>query len=208
MGLPTRLLLEGEKIVLDLRPHWWFYFPVMALGVPVLAFVGYAATLGDGGSKDAVKYISYAVLAVWLLMLGTRMWQWSTTHFVVTTERIISRAGLIAKNSRDIPLDRINDLATTQSIFERMLRSGHLLIESAGERGQQDFKDISRVDKVQKEIHKQVESHEERERFGTRGPASDASVPAQIAELAALRDAGTLTEAEFAAKKADLLNRM
>ncbi|MGQ0630101.1 MAG: PH domain-containing protein [Sporichthyaceae bacterium] len=207
MGLPNRLLLDGEKIILDLRPHWWFYFPVMILGVPVLAFVGFAATL-DGDTGDAVKYLSYAVLAVWLTWLLVRMWQWSTTHFVVSTERIIWRAGLIAKNSRDIPLDRINDIASTQSIFERMLRSGHLLIESAGEKGQQDFKDISHVDRVQKEIHKQVEAHEERERFGHRGPASDGSVPDQIAALAALRDSGVLTEAEFAAKKADLLNRM
>ncbi|MGQ0625075.1 MAG: PH domain-containing protein [Sporichthyaceae bacterium] len=207
MGYPTRLLLDDEKIILDLRPHWWFYFPVMALGVPVLAFVAFAATL-DGSSADAAKYVSYAVLAVWLTMLLVRMWQWSTTHFVVTTERLTWRAGLIAKSSRDIPLDRINDIASTQSIFERMLRSGHLLIESAGERGQQDFKDISHVDRVQKEILKQIEAHEQRERFEGYPGTGVVNVPEQITQLAALRDAGTISAAEFEAKKADLLGRM
>lgn len=207
MGFPNRLLLDDEKIVLDLRPHWWFYVGPMAAGVPVLAFVGYAATV-DGKTGDALKYVALAVFAVWLLWLVVRLVQWSTTHFVVTTERLIWRAGLIAKNSRDVPLDRINDIASTQSILERVLRSGCLLIESAGERGQQNFTDIPRVDRVQKEIHTQVEAHELGARFEGYPGTGIQPIPDQIAALAALRESGVLTEAEFAAKKADLLSRM
>lgn len=204
MGFPKRLLLDGETIVLDLRPHWWFYVGPAAAGIPVLAAVGFLTTR----EEDALVYLGLALFAVWALWLAVRLVQWSTTHFVVTTERLTWRAGLIAKQSRDVPLDRVNDVASTQSVLERILRSGHLLIESAGERGQQDFKDIPRVDSVQKEIHRQVEAHEERERFGGAPPQSAQSVPEQIAALAALRDSGVLSEQEFQAKKADLLSRM
>lgn len=204
MGFPKRLLLEGETIVLDLRPHWWFYVGPATAGLPVLAAVGFLTTR----DQDVLVYLGLALFAVWALWLAVRLVQWSTTHFVVTTERLTWRAGLVAKQSRDVPLDRVNDVASTQSVLERLLRSGHLLIESAGERGQQDFKDIPHVDSVQKEIHRQVEAHEERERFGGNPPQGAPSVPDQIAALAGLRDSGVLSEAEFQTKKADLLSRM
>lgn len=204
MGFPTRLLLDGETIVLDLRPHWWYYVGPAAAGVPVLAVVGFLGTRDD----DVWKYLALAVFAVWLIWLGSRLATWATTHFVITTERLIFRSGLIAKHGRDVPLDRINDIASNQSVLERILHSGDLLIESAGERGQQTFSNIRRPDAVQQEIHRQAEAHEERERFGGAPPKSAESVPEQIAALAELRDSGVLSEDEFQAKKADLLSRM
>jgi uncharacterized membrane protein YdbT with pleckstrin-like domain len=209
MGFPTRLLLDGEKIVLDLRPHWWFYVGPLAAGVPVLLFVGGLFSMDDGDAKDILTWVCLVVFVAWALWLGMRLIQWATTHFVVTTERLIFRRGLIAKHGRDIPLDRINDISSHQSILERILRSGDLLIESAGEQGQQRFSNIRRPEYVKKEIYKQVEAHEERERFG--GPTQrqgGGSVTDQISALADLLERGHITEAEFAAKKADLLNRM
>ncbi|HVE26218.1 MAG TPA: PH domain-containing protein [Sporichthya sp.] len=209
MGFPTRLLLDGEKVVLDLRPHWWFYVGPAAAGVPVLLFVAGWFSMDDGDAKDILKWVCLAVFLAWLVWFGSRLVQWATTHFVVTTERLIFRNGLVAKHGRDVPLDRVNDISSHQSILERILRSGDLLIESAGEQGQQRFSNIRRPEYVKKEIYKQVEEHDERERFG--GPAqrqSGGSIPDQIAALADLFERGHISEAEFAAKKADLLNRM
>ena len=209
MAFPTRLLLDGEKVVLDLRPHWWFYVGPLAAGVPVLLFVVGWFSMDDGDSKDILAWVCLAVFVAWALWFGSRLIQWATTHFVVTTERLIFRNGLIAKHGRDIPLDRINDISSHQSILERILRSGDLLIESAGEQGQQRFSNIRRPEPVKKEIYKQAEAHEERERFGgSVQRQGGGSVPDQIAALADLLEKGHISEAEFAAKKADLLNRM
>jgi uncharacterized membrane protein YdbT with pleckstrin-like domain len=209
MGFPTRLLLDGEKVVLDLRPHWWFYVGPAAAGVPVLLFVAGWFSMDDGDAKDILKWVCLLVFIAWLAWFGSRLVQWATTHFVVTTERLIFRNGLIAKHGRDVPLDRVNDISSHQSILERVLRSGDLLIESAGEQGQQRFSNIRRPEFVKKEIYKQVEAHEERERYG--GPSQrqgGGSVPDQIAALADLLERGHISEAEFAAKKAELLGRM
>ena len=208
MGFPTRLLLDGEKVVLDLRPHWWFYVGPAAAGVPVLLFVAGWFSMDDGDTKDILKWVCLAVFVAWAVWFGSRLVQWATTHFVVTTERLIFRNGLIAKHGRDIPLDRVNDISSHQSILERILRSGDLLIESAGEQGQQRFSNIRRPEYVKKEIYKQVEAHEERERFGGPSRGQGGSVTDQISALADLLERGHITEAEFAAKKADLLNRM
>ena len=208
MGFPTRLLIEGEEIALDLRPHWWFFAGPVAAGIPVIAlFVG-VGQLDEGDLKTAAWWVCAAVAVAWAVWLAGRLGRWVTTHFVVTNERLIYRTGVLSKQGRDIPLDRVNDLASSQTFFERLLRSGDLLIESAGERGQQTFHNISHPDKVSHEIYRQIEANQERQASGGRRAAAEETVPEQIAALADLRDRGLLTEAEFQAKKADLLSRM
>ncbi|GAA0606660.1 hypothetical protein GCM10009547_05770 [Sporichthya brevicatena] len=205
MGYPKRLLLDGEEIVLDLRPHWWFLSKHIAVGVPVVAFGVFALTL-DGDTGTVVGWLAAVLFVVWLLWFTARLLQWLSTHFVLTTERLIYRKGLVAKHGRDVPLNRVNNIDMSQTVFERILRSGDLLIESAGESGQQRFTDIKRPEYVQREINRAVEANDVRERTG--GMPAAPSVPSQIAELAALRDQGVISEAEFQAKKAELLNRM
>lgn len=205
MGYPKRLLLDGEEIVLDLRPHWWFLAKHLAVGVLVIAFGVFSLTL-DGDTGQIVGWLAVGLLAVWALWFLARLLQWLSTHFVLTSERLIYRKGLVAKHGRDVPLNRVNNIDMSQTVFERVLRAGDILIESAGESGQQKFTDIKTPEKVQREINRAVEANTQRDRGFGMAPA--ASVPAQIAELAALRDSGVLSEAEFQAKKADLLGRM
>lgn len=206
MAYPKRLLLDGEQIVLDLRPHWWFFAKHVAAGIPVLALMIYALTL-DGDTGDVVTWLALAVLVVWVLWAGIRLANWLTTHFVLTTERLIYRRGLLSKHGRDVPLGRVNNIDMHQTVWERILRAGDLLIESAGETGQQRFTDIRRPEHVQREINRAVELHDNRERGGGRQQFGT-SPTEQIAALAQLRDQGVLTEAEFQQKKAELLGRM
>ncbi|MGH9274673.1 MAG: SHOCT domain-containing protein [Acidimicrobiales bacterium] len=119
---------------------------------------------------------------------------------------------MLAKHGIEIPLERVNTVFFSQSILERMVGSGDLVIESAGELGRQNFSNVRKPSAVQNEIYRQMESNENRkfDRIGNRAqpPAAAQSVPEQIQALDALRQQGVLTDAEFQAKKADLLNRM
>src|SRR5206468_1783578 len=81
-----------------------------------------------------------ALIAV--LWFVRRYLTWSTTNFVVTTDRLVYRSGVVAKKGKEIPLERVNDISFRQSVFERMIRAGDLMIESGGERGQETFNDI------------------------------------------------------------------
>lgn len=207
MPFPTRLLLEDEQIALDLRPHWWFLVGPVAGGVPVLGLVVAVATQLDGDAQTAGWWLCAAVALAWAAWLAGRLMRWTTTHFVVTSDRLIHRRGVLARHGRDIPLERVNDIASTQSLLERIIGAGDLLIESAGEQGQQTFKDIPHPDKVQHEICRQMELN--RNRLAAGFPAAGGhTVPDQIAALARLRDQGVITGVEFDAKKADLLERM
>jgi uncharacterized membrane protein YdbT with pleckstrin-like domain len=205
MPFPKRLLLDGEVVALDLRPHWWFFAGPLFAGIPVVALL-VGSLKQNGDVQTATLWVTAAVALAWALWLGSRLIRWQTTHFVVTSERLVFRSGILAKQSRDIPLEKVNDLASSQTFFERMLGSGDLVIESAGERGLQKFTDIPHPDAVQQEIYRQMESNQERMTGG--GPPRQASVTDQIAALADLLDRGAISPAEYEAKKAQLLDRL
>jgi uncharacterized membrane protein YdbT with pleckstrin-like domain len=166
----------------------------------------------EGDAATAGAWVYLALVIAWLVWLGARLARWATTHFVVTSDRIVFRTGVLSKHGRDIPLERVNDITSNQTLFERMLGSGDLLIESAGERGQQTFSDIPHPDHVQQEIYRQMEGNATRAMSAGFRPTPHApatqSVTEQISALADLRDRGAISEAEFEAKKAELLKRL
>ena len=144
---------------------------------------------------------------IWLITFLVKLAEWRTTHFVLTSDRLIVRSGVLSKQGTEIPLERINDLSYHQSLFERMVGAGDLVIESAGERGQDRFPRIPHPDRAQQFVYTEIENNRQRI-SGVHIDQQEASIPEQIAELAKLRDQGAVTDAEFQAKKAELLSRM
>lgn len=210
MGYPRRLLNEGEEVAYDLRPHWWFFASQTGVGVLVIALLGGVLQL-DGDPRD-VGLWGFALVAIsWALWVLWRLLVWLNTHFVVTSDRLIFRSGVLARQGREIPLERVNDITFHQSLWERVIGAGDLLIESAGEQGQQRFSNIPQPEAVQQEIYRQIEGNQRRMVAPATAPAAAApepSIPEQIEKLADLRDRGALSEAEFEQKKRDLLERM
>lgn len=212
MAFPPELLSEDEEVVVDMHPHWWTMVPISALlAAVILGGLSILVADGSGTAWTAGRaVVGVGVLAA-LVAFGVRYAKWATTEFVVTTERVISRSGVLAKTGIEIPLDRINTVFFNQSPFERVMRSGDLGIESAGEGGRQTFTNIRKPNMVQAEIYAQKERYEDRrlERMGrASGGQREASIPEQIAQLDDLRKRGLVSDAEFEAKKAELLGRM
>ncbi len=209
MPFARKLLNEGEEIVLDLHPHWIY------LARPAAALVA-AAVLGVLDLAHSGHW--YTDFPAGILVLVALGWfglsyaKWSTINFVITTDRVVYRSGVVSKHGIEIPLERVNTVFFHQSIFERIIGAGDLGIESAGEGGRETFSDIRKPSAVQNEIYRQMEANENRkyDRIGHNATvaAGDDSIPAQIERLDDLRRKGTLTDAEFQAKKAELLRRM
>ena len=206
MVFPEDQLYSAEEVVLDLRPHWWFFanqaaslVGALVLGVIALLFI-----------NEAVINLMAAGLIVFVLAwFIARYIVWSTTSFVVTTDRLISRSGVFARQGTEIPLERVNTVFFSQTLFERLIGSGDLEIESAGEQGSQQFSDIRKPLNVQNEIYRQMEHNENRkyDRVG-RNLGGGLSIPEQIEKLDELRQKGIISNAEFDQKKSELLDRM
>ena len=81
--------------------------------------------------------------------LADRLWpflNWLTTHFVITDRRVMFRHGVLTRQGIDIPLARINSVEFRHGLFDRMVRTGTLIIESASQ-DPLEFYDIPRVER-------------------------------------------------------------
>jgi len=153
---PRRLLNDGEVIALDMRPHWWFFARPIAAGLLLVIALAGALKVGNDDARSVSLYAVAAAAVVWAAWLGVRFLKWHTTNFVVTSDRLIFRAGVLGKRGQEIPLERVNDISFDRTLWDRIIGSGDLLIESAGERGQQTFTDIPHPDAVQQVIYREI----------------------------------------------------
>lgn len=177
MGYPKRLLEESEEVVFDLHPHWKVLFrPVLIALVTVFAAAFASAQAGD---LDQATPVRLAILGVALVVIGffsiVPAVKWATTHFVLTTKRVVMRTGVLARAGRDIPLFRVNDVTFEHTAWERLFGAGTLTVESAGERGQVTLADIPHVETVQRELYRLIEMHEARRTTGGIDRDDDAS---------------------------------
>ena len=204
MAWPEDTLTEGESIITSFRPHWkWLFVPVLwVLGVFVV-FTAVEIWI------DVVFWIRAAIalgLLVWFV--GRPLVDWWFTRYVLTTERLITRRGLIARSGIEIPLENITNVNFSQTIFERLLGAGDLLVESAGETGQSSFSNIPHPDRFQTVLYKAREARSVglTSAAGVQRPKDDAAEA--IRKLAALRDDGLITEAEYERKRKEILDSM
>lgn len=205
MAFPKKYLNDSEEIIIDLRPHWFFLFgPSVAL-IGALALGIWVASTTDPPEWLVFPVAGLAVVA--LLFFLVRLAQWITTDFVLTTDRLIYRKGIVSRTGREIPLERINDVSFNQSLFQRMLRAGDLLVESGGERGQSSFGHFADPQGIQNEIHRAIEAAAARDADRMAG-RRELSPLEQLEKLEELRQRGVISQAEFDIKKQKLLDRL
>jgi uncharacterized membrane protein YdbT with pleckstrin-like domain len=215
MAFPNKLLAEHEKLVFDLKPHWIeLLLPIF--WTAVIAIAAYLAQMVAHDNSTARLVVFLVALALWLWLAVVPFLRWAYTDFVLTTDRLVTRTGVLAKHSKEIPLERINDVTFNQSVPQRMVGAGTLVVESAGERGQETIRHVRNPEQVQLMIYKEVEQNANRMSQPTSGSTSPApspersgvSIPEQIEALARLKQEGVISEAEYETKKAQLLERM
>ena len=202
MAYPRRLLTDDEAIVREFHPHWRVLLMAVVWAVVAVAGVVVAFLSVDGTTRWVA--IGAAVLAV-LVFAVPRVVSWRFRLYVLTTERIIVRDGVISRGGTEIPLESINNVLFSQNVVERLLGYGDVLIESAGSQGQSRLTDIPDPEAFQSQVYR---AREERSLHlqGSAGAPRDAV--AQLESLAALHQQGVLTDEEFAEKKARLLGQI
>ncbi len=153
MAYPQKLLSEGETVVLDLHQHWKVVFvPILGLLVSLTA-AGYLLAQDYGSTTNYVILgIEAAVIIGFFLIPVLR---WRTTHFVVTTRRVLIREGVFTRNGIDIPMSRINSVQFRKTFFERLFGVGTLVIESASDEPL-EFHDVPGVEQVHALLYKEV----------------------------------------------------
>ena len=204
VAYPKKLLNDNESVVLDLNPHWRIFLGPFALLVIALALVS-AVVFWLKPDNQALEIASVVPAILALAWFVWRWIVWRSTHFVLTTDRVIYRSGVVSKQGQNIPLERITNVAFSQTVVERMLRVGDLRIESAGETGNQAFSDVLNPSIVENRIYSEIEKAKERDDM--RAARAGVSVADELTKFERLRAQGTISEEEFQAQKARLLGQ-
>ena len=157
MAYPDDLLSSGEHVVIHKHPHWkMLIFPVFWLLV-VVALGTYLAGLVVDQSWASIAWIALAVIGVVLILWLTiaPVVRWRTTHFIITSDRVMYREGVFKRTGLDIPLARVNSVRFEHSLMDRVLGCGTLIIESASDEPL-EFDDIPSVEKVHTMLYREV----------------------------------------------------
>ena len=213
MSYLSEMLGEGETIIFASRRHGFILFAHMLLELILLILVGAAVVVGMRIWPQNAQYVTIgaAILAgiVLLSALGDYL-RWRNDQFVVTDRRVLQLRGVINKNVLDSSLEKINDVQLQQSLFGRMFDYGTIDILTASEEA------INRMDNIANPLEFKRAMQDARARYDgyldrPRGQAygqPGGDVQSMLEQLAALRDRGILSEAEFESKKRELLSRI
>ncbi|HEY2599703.1 MAG TPA: PH domain-containing protein [Candidatus Dormibacteraeota bacterium] len=132
----TSQLLPGENLILKDHPHW--IVVVRSLAVPVILLIVAVVvdiTAGNTGIANFQLFVTLAAIAIALLWLIVVWIRWQSTSYTLTDQRIKIESGVFGRQSKMIPIDRVQDCTTRQSLIGRMLGYGRVEVDAAGAQG-------------------------------------------------------------------------
>jgi hypothetical protein len=249
------LLDADEELLVDVHPHW------VLLLAPGLATAAAAALVlflvaQFPHAPDPVGWFLVLLVLVPAAWFVARLVEWWSTSLVVTTSRLMLRRGILRRDVVQLRLQRIADVHCVQTIPQRLLGVGRLVIEVFGEDSMVTVDDVRQAPTLQRVLTRRLDRQASPTDVATGSggppvtrasgpltapgwadavtgprpgyaevpahptppvgtPVVEAPVPPdpvdvhrQLIALDDLRRRGILTEAEFVAKKTELLGRL
>ena len=155
-------LSEGERLVLKVHQHWKTVLgPVLVLAL-IIAATLVVLILVPRLVAPARLGVGAAALVLAIVFVAGPLLRWWTTSYELTNRRLRLRAGVLTRSGRDFPLSRISDVSFSQSVLDRLLGCGRLVVESPGEHGQLVLTEIPHVQQVQATLFQLVEDEQAR----------------------------------------------
>src|SRR3954449_2644227 len=127
-----RFLIDGERVVIDVRQHWGVIaVPVLCTlaGLVVVLWVD-AHIRVDAGGLARVLWLLWFVLLGWLVF---QIVQWRHDRFIATDKRLLLDYGLFTQKVAMMPLIKVTDMSYHRSVPGRLLGYGRFVLESAGQ---------------------------------------------------------------------------
>jgi uncharacterized membrane protein YdbT with pleckstrin-like domain len=120
-------LHPGELIVFEGHPSWRgvLSFYLKGLGIAILvALVMFFAT------SHALGIVAFVVFMALVVLVGLvkRM----ATRYIISTERLNIRTGILSKHVQQTSIDRVQNVNTEQTFLDRILRVGSVDFDTAG----------------------------------------------------------------------------
>jgi uncharacterized membrane protein YdbT with pleckstrin-like domain len=120
-------LHPGEEVVFEGHPSWRALLSFYIGGIVAAAAVGLVVAL----AASSVSGILVAVV-LFAVVLFVGFFRRMTTTYMVSTQRLYIRRGLLSKSVQQTRIDRVQNVNTNQRLRDRILRVGTVDFDTAG----------------------------------------------------------------------------
>jgi uncharacterized membrane protein YdbT with pleckstrin-like domain len=120
-------LHPGEEMVFEGHPSWRSVLTFYISGIVIVAV---AAAIGALASGAGLGIGLGAVVLALVIVVGLIKRQ--ATRYVITSERLHIRHGILAKRTQETRVQRVQNVNTEQSFFERIMQVGTVDFDTAG----------------------------------------------------------------------------
>lgn len=197
-------LQDGEQIL-------YRAYPSRVPLVPPLTLAAVAALAGLVGWNQSgqgwVLALAGAVVAAALIWAIARYVELAANQYVLTDRRLLRLHGIISQSSMDSYLDKINNVEHHQSFWGRIFGYGDVEVDTASEGGAEVFPRIGQPLAWKRAIDAATIAY-----HNASGQPAAAAAPSSGAErlrqLKRLLDDGLISQAEFDAKRKQLLDQI
>ncbi len=158
MAVHRLSLLPGEKVLVDLKPHWSFLTAPLLVSLVAVA-VGVALDLGIPHTSVALHWVEGSLVAVPCAWLVVRVVRWRTTSLVVTSVRLVEQWGVGSRLYAETSFADILSVVAVQSLPRRLIGTGRLELEIVGEESVRWIDDVRRPVVLQRVINRRIPPH-------------------------------------------------
>ena len=120
-------LHPGEEIVFEGRPVWRSIISFYLTGLVGAAVVGVIVGIAVSAVAGVLAWL---VLFVLVLLVG--FIRRVETRYTITNQRLRIQRGILSKSVQQTRIERVQNVNTNQSVFDRMLRVGTVDFDTAG----------------------------------------------------------------------------
>jgi hypothetical protein len=220
-------LQPGEEILYRAHPSRLPLAPPLALAAVAAAggLLGWqAASGGEPGGGSWILVLAGAIVVAALVWALVRYVRLAANHYILTNRRLLRLSGVLSQVSMDSYLDKINNVKHRQTLAGRLLNYGDLEIDTASDTGAEVFPRIASpvafkraIDSATSAFHAAAVGRPAAPAApisaGTVGATAPAAPPAatgadRLRDLKRLLDDGLISQAEFDAKRQQILDKM
>ena len=120
--------IDGESVIYSGHPSWKSMLDLHVAGLIAAAAGGAITRLATSDWGYAIA-VAAAILALTVLIGYVRR---ISTHYTITDRRLHKRSGILSRVEQHTTLERVQNVETRQSLWERILRIGTVDFDTAG----------------------------------------------------------------------------
>jgi uncharacterized membrane protein YdbT with pleckstrin-like domain len=149
-------LRKDEHLIFETRKHWFFLIIPVLIALALIILPLYLYFLLE---ESKSWYLTIPVLSV--LYFLYRYYTWKNDLWAVTNIRVIDESGVFTINSKESPIDKINNVSYRQSFLGRIFGFGNVQIQTAAEMGETSYLNISHPKQLKESLSSAMELYKD-----------------------------------------------